>query len=79
MEPREVETKDGITWRCVQIFAGVSKNHVEIAKEVLGDPENVIVVCTPSGGAQSVRISLPNTWKEKTSDEELVQAIEQQR
>jgi hypothetical protein len=36
------------------------------------------VVCTPSGGAQSVRIALPGDWEKKISDEQLVDRIRAQ-
>jgi hypothetical protein len=32
-------------------------------------------VCTPSGGAQSVRVELPRGWEERVSDAELLDAI----
>ena len=35
------------------------------------------VVCTPSGGEQSVRIELPRGWAESLSDEELLREIGQ--
>jgi hypothetical protein len=79
MEAREVETPDTIKWQCVQAFEGVNGNLAARANEVLGEPDKVVVVCTPSGGAQSVRIKLPNDWKEKTTDDELIRAIEKQR
>jgi hypothetical protein len=33
------------------------------------------VVCTPSGGAQSVRIELPGDWEQKISEEQLLDMI----
>ncbi|MBD0259650.1 MAG: hypothetical protein ICV83_28350, partial [Cytophagales bacterium] len=39
----------------------------------------VIVVCTPSGQAQTVRLELPAAWLEETADEELRSAILAQR
>ncbi|GAA4424025.1 hypothetical protein GCM10023188_03360 [Pontibacter saemangeumensis] len=35
----------------------------------------VPVVCTPGGGAQSVRLELPKNWLEETTDEELLAGI----
>jgi hypothetical protein len=37
------------------------------------------VVCTPTGGAQTVELELPAGWDEKLSDEELVREIEKNR
>jgi hypothetical protein len=37
------------------------------------------VVCTPSGGAQTVELELPAGWEEKLSDEELAGEIEKAR
>ncbi|WP_414476289.1 hypothetical protein [Microvirga sp. M2] len=36
------------------------------------------VVCTPSGGAQSVRIEMPGDWEGQASDDQLLKAIEAQ-
>ena len=35
----------------------------------------VPVVCTPGGGAQSVRLELPKNWQEDIADEELLASI----
>ena len=40
------------------------------------DDGKVPIVCTPTGGAKSVRLSLNENWEEKLSDEELLHAIE---
>jgi Na+-translocating ferredoxin:NAD+ oxidoreductase RnfC subunit len=71
---REVTDADGTTWTCVQAFSGVSQDleHQEAAK-VKGE-EAYWVVCTPSGGAQSVRVKLPKDW-ENMADEALLEAI----
>ena len=37
------------------------------------------VVCTPSGGEQSVRIELPKDWAETLSDDNLLKAIAKAR
>lgn len=37
------------------------------------------VVCTPNGGAQSVRIELPPSWAQDLSDSDLLEAIERAR
>ena len=77
--PREVKDGDGITWSCIQAFSGLGggEEKAEAAK-VDGAKNRYHVVCTPSGGAKSVRVELPGDWGEKLSDEELLSAIHQQ-
>ncbi len=76
--PRDVTDSDGITWNCIQAFAGLGgaeeKEKAEAAK-VDGARDRYHVVCTPSGGAKSVRVELPGNWEEGLSDEELLRAI----
>jgi hypothetical protein len=76
--PRDVTDGDGITWTCIQAFAGLGgaeeKEKAEAAK-VDGSRNRYHVVCTPSGGAKSVRIELPGGWESALSDEELLRAI----
>jgi hypothetical protein len=70
-EIREGET----TWQCVQAYHGL-KNTSDIKTEDLtSNPGNVEVICTPSGGAKTRRITLPSTWAEDISDEDLRAAI----
>ncbi|MBF5043207.1 hypothetical protein FGE12_12480 [Aggregicoccus sp. 17bor-14] len=70
---REVQDADGVTWKCVQAFAGLSDK--KAAKEAARTEEGRLqVVCTPSGGARSVRVELKEGW-EKLPDERLLQAI----
>ncbi|WP_242020440.1 MGMT family protein [Microcoleus sp. FACHB-1515] len=75
---REVTDADGTTWTCVQAFSGLSQDeeHQDAAK-VKGE-DAYWVVCTPSGGAQSVRVKLPKDW-EGLPDEKLLEAIEAAR
>ena len=75
---REVTDADGITWTCLQAYAGLSEG-AEAAARTDGPGERYHVVCTPSGGAQSVRLELPGGWAESCSDEELLRAIEARR
>ena len=73
---REVRDSEGTAWTCVQAYAGLSSSpEKEEAARVDGAPDRYQVVCTPSGGAQSVRLELPGGWEEALSDEELVRAI----
>jgi hypothetical protein len=77
--PREVTDPDGITWTCIQAFAGLGNDpEKEEAARVDGEADAFQVVCTPSGGAQSVRIELPGDWEQKAPDEELVDMIRAQ-
>jgi hypothetical protein len=75
--PREVTDADGTTWSCVQLYANLSDGDAaQAAAERAADaPDHVAVVCTPSGGAQSVRVELPTDWEEATDDATLVAAI----
>jgi hypothetical protein len=77
--PREVTDQDGITWTCIQAFSGLGKDPEKTeAARVNGTADAFRVVCTPSGGAQSVRIALPGDWETKISDEQLVDKIRTQ-
>lgn len=74
MEHREVKDKENTTWSCVQAYAGLQD---EKSGDAVGKNGNgsVTVVCTPSGGAQTVRLELPPDWLENTADEELLDKI----
>ncbi|SCX91716.1 hypothetical protein [Microvirga guangxiensis] len=77
--PREVTDPDGITWTCIQAFSGLGKNPEKMeAARVDGEADAFQVVCTPSGGAQSVRIELPGDWEQGYSDEQLLKTIQAQ-
>ena len=74
--PREVRDAEGTAWSCVQAYAGLSSDpEKDAAARVDGAPDRYHVVCTPSGGAQSVRLELPGEWEESLSDEELLGEI----
>lgn len=76
--PREI-TDDGITWSCIQAFAGLGNDAEKAdAARVEGAPDHVHVVCTPGGGAKSVRLELPVGWEEDLADEALLEAIRSQ-
>jgi hypothetical protein len=73
---REVTDSDGITWSCIQAFAGLGNDsEKKDAARVEGAIDHVHVVCTPSGGATSVRLKLPADWEEKLQDEALLESI----
>ncbi|MDZ8183585.1 MAG: hypothetical protein RMX96_01810 [Nostoc sp. ChiSLP02] len=77
---REIQDSDGITWTCIQAFSGLSdRAEAEDAARVKDEANTYWVVCTPSGGAQSVRLKLKDKWEENYSDEELLQEIKNQQ
>ena len=70
---REVTDADGITWTCIQAYAGLSEQtENQSAAQVKGLDDTYWVVCTPSGGAKSVRLELPAQWETSYSDEALL-------
>lgn len=74
--PREVTDADGIAWTCIQAFAGLGKDREKTDAARVDGAENLVhVVCTPSGGAKSVRLELPEDWEERLDDQALVKAI----
>jgi hypothetical protein len=76
MKQRDVTDQDNITWTCVQAYAGLNGETSERVTEISSDEDgNVAVICTPSGGAQSVRLALSPDWAEALPDEELLTAI----
>jgi hypothetical protein len=76
MIQREVSDKENTAWTCVQAYSGLEGKQGEKAAELAESKDGKVpVVCTPSGGAQTVRLELDSNWEEQLSDEELVQAI----
>jgi hypothetical protein len=74
--PREVTDSEGIVWSCIQAFAGLGNDPEKTeAARVEGAADQVHVVCTPSGGAKSVRLELPASWEKSMSDETLLEAV----
>ncbi|MBD2033810.1 hypothetical protein H6F76_01880 [Leptolyngbya sp. FACHB-321] len=71
MDQREVTDREGITWTCIQALSGISDE----AAQVKGEEDCYWVVCTPSGGAQSVRVKLQGDWQTTESDEALLDEI----
>ncbi|SEU34626.1 hypothetical protein [Stigmatella erecta] len=77
--PREVTDAEGIRWSCIQAFAGLGKDAEKTeAARVEGAGNRFHVVCTPSGGAKSVRVELPGHWEKGLPDEALLRAIQEQ-
>lgn len=75
MNQREVTDEDNIRWTCVQAYAGVGSITPDKAKQLSEADGKVPVVCTPSGGAKSVRLHLSTNWLEQLPDEVLIEAI----
>lgn len=77
MTQREVTGTDNTTWTCVQAYSSLAKEDADRAAEITEDENGeVTVVCTPGGGAQTVRLQLAKDWMESVSDKELVKQIE---
>ncbi|SFU90084.1 hypothetical protein SAMN02799631_03008 [Methylobacterium sp. 174MFSha1.1] len=70
-EQRDVTTPDGTAWTCIEALADLP----DAAKDKLAGEGRRAVVCTPSGGAQSVRLSLAEDWRDMP-EAELAAAIE---
>lgn len=75
--PREIQDSENTTWSCVEAYAGLKSD--EQTQEVKNPNETVEVICTPSGGAQTVRLKLNADWETALSDEDLLTEIEQNR
>jgi hypothetical protein len=74
--PRDVTDSDGIVWTCIQAFSGLGNAPEKMeAARVEGSKDLYDVVCTPSGGARSVRVQLPGDWETSASDRSLIEAI----
>ncbi|GEO05918.1 hypothetical protein AAE02nite_35820 [Adhaeribacter aerolatus] len=76
MEQREVMDQDNTNWVCVQAFGGLKAEAAEEAADRVETTDGKVpVVCTPNGGAQTVRLQLQRDWLENYSDEQLVTEI----
>ena len=75
--PRDVRDEEaGITWSCIEAYAGLSSdNESKPAAAQQADGEPLTVVCTPSGGARSVRLELQPDWESALDDGALLQRI----
>jgi hypothetical protein len=73
---REITDGEGVTWSCIQAFAGLGNDPEKAdAARVEGHEDLVHVVCTPSGGAQSVRLELAEDWESDLADDALLKEI----
>lgn len=80
MEQREVTDKEGITWTCVQAYAALEGKDGEKAAKLSESKDHTVpVVCTPGGGAQSVRVQLNKNWFNTLEDEDLLAKIAAER
>jgi hypothetical protein len=75
MKQREVQDGQNVRWQCVQAFAGSGGVAASQATEIIEQNGEVPVVCTPSGGGQTVRLKLPLHWDAEMSDVALLEAI----
>lgn len=76
MEQREVRDSEGTTWTCVQAYAGLGGKASEEATEIVeSEDKTVPVVCTPDGGAKTVRLQLSKNWMMGLPEEELLEKI----
>lgn len=77
--PREVIGPEGISWSCVEAYAGLSDEGGGGAAARADDGDSLAVVCTPSGGAKSVRLELPPGWETDIDEEVLLREVESNR
>ena len=78
MKEREVQDEN-TSWKCVQVFSAVSKETSKEAERLNSENDHVDVVCTPSGGAQTVRLSLQKEWYINLADNELRELIKSEQ
>jgi hypothetical protein len=71
MKQREVQDQENVRWTCVEALAAISSGLTSDEKG------NVTVVCTPSGGSQTVRVKLSADWFDTISDDQLLAEIRQ--
>lgn len=77
--PREVQDSENTIWSCVEAYAGLKTEGEEKPEAARNNGETVEVICTPSGGAQTVRLKLDGDWETALSDEDLLQKIQQNK
>lgn len=77
---KEVTDGEGTKWVCAQAYAGLTREvEGEAAERAEDEDGRVEVVCTPSGGAQTVRLHLRAGWEESYADEDLLREIAARR
>ncbi|GEO09139.1 hypothetical protein [Segetibacter aerophilus] len=76
MKQREITDSENTRWTCVQAFSMSNKEASEKAEAITETEQGkVTVVCTPTGGAKTVRLELDANWEEQMTDEHLSKAI----
>lgn len=76
MKSREIQDSQNTRWQCVQAFTGITSKTADQAELVSRQSDGTVeVVCTPSGGEQTVRLKLSSDWDSKLSDAELEKCI----
>ena len=76
--PREITDEEGITWSCIQAFAGLGNDPEKTDAARVNGSDRLRVVCTPSGGAASIRLELQEGWEAGMPDGDLLQEIQKQ-
>ncbi len=76
MIQKEVTDSNGTRWVCVQAFSDTYEELAKKAAEIANEDGKMAVVCTPSGGAQTVRLQLNVNWENELDEEQLVKAIQ---
>ena len=79
MNQRELQNSGNVIWTCIQAFSGTNGEAAKEAAEKATSDGRVTVVCTPSGGEQTVRLQLPQNWMDDMSDEALLEALMKER
>ncbi len=79
MTQRDVTDSDGLMWACVQAYAGLGEGAAAAEAADQSDSDAVTVVCTPTGAAQTVRLTLAPDWAEALPDDALADAIAAER
>jgi hypothetical protein len=74
--PRDVTDADGTTWSCTPAYAGLATGgEPPDAARVDGADDCYWLVCTPSGGAPSVRVAVAADWEQALADDALLARI----
>lgn len=79
--PKEIQDNENTTWTLVEAYAGLKSdddNEPNEAARIKGT-DKLRVVATPSGGAQTVRLELPDDWENSLSDEQLLDEIRKEQ
>ena len=79
MKQRQVQDDDNLIWDCVEALSRSSPEMGDKTKVNKNANAPVTVVCTPSGGAQTVRLTVSPDCLQKLSDEKLLEKINRER